>query len=58
MKKVIDGLVYDTKTAEELAHDWNSYARNDFHFCEEWLYKTKKGPIFYMVKGVLSPPIP
>jgi hypothetical protein len=51
MKKVIDGKVYNTETAECI-HEWsNSYYPNDFHYCEESLYKTKKGAWFVAGEG-------
>ncbi len=51
MKKVIDGKIYDTETAE-LLHDWdNGRARNDFNFMEESLYRTKKGAFFLHGRG-------
>jgi len=51
MKKVIDGKVYNTETAEEV-HNWsNHYYRNDFGYCEETLYKTKKGNYFLYGEG-------
>ena len=46
MKKVIDGKVYNTETAE-LVHDWNNGRfPNDFKFREKQLYRTKKGNWF------------
>jgi len=51
MKRVIDGKVYDTKTAEAI-HDWsNGYYQNDFNFCNETLYRTKKGAWFIYGEG-------
>lgn len=46
MKKVIDGKVYNTETAEEI-HSWdNGFYGSDFKQCEETLYRTKKGAFF------------
>lgn len=46
MKKIINGKVYNTDTAQLIA-DWaNSYASNDFHYCEESLHRTKFGQYF------------
>ena len=45
MKKVIDGKVYNTATAEEIGSD-GSGNFSDFRFWEETLYRTKKGSYF------------
>ena len=46
MKKIIEGKVYDTETAD-CAAEWSSpHTRSDFHYCEEGLYRTKKGTWF------------
>jgi hypothetical protein len=51
MKKIIDGKMYNTKTAE-LLHEWdNGYGVSDFKSCEEELYKTKNGAYFIAGKG-------
>lgn len=51
MKKIINGKRYDTDTAE-VVHDWsNGYYCNDFHYCEETLYKTKSGAYFLCGEG-------
>jgi hypothetical protein len=51
MKKVIDGKIYNTETAE-LLHNWdNGHYGNDFRSCEESLYKTKKGAYFLHGEG-------
>ena len=51
MKKVINGKVYNTETAE-LVHDWtNGYGRNDFKFRTKDLYRTKKGNWFIYHEG-------
>ena len=55
MKKVIDGKLYNTETAEEIANWSNSYGYSDFNHCKETLYRTKKGAWFiYGVGGALS----
>lgn len=46
MKKVIEGRVYNTETAKLLGSGDNGYPRNDFHFWEEDLYRTKSGAYF------------
>lgn len=51
MKKVIDGKVYNTETAELVASYNNGISRRDFGFCEEDLYKTKKGAFFVHGEG-------
>lgn len=51
MKRIIDGKVYDTKTAEEIATWSNGYPCNDFKHCEETLYRTKKGSWFVAGEG-------
>jgi hypothetical protein len=46
MKRIVDGLKYDTDTAEKL-HEWdNGIFRNDFKATEEALYKTANGRYF------------
>lgn len=56
MKKLIDGKMYNTETAEEIATWSNTYYNSDFHYCQETLYKTKKGAYFIHGKGgALSP---
>lgn len=51
MKKVIDGKLYNTETAEEVANWSNSYGYSDFNHCEETLYRTKKGAWFIYGEG-------
>jgi hypothetical protein len=46
MKKIIDGKVYNTETADSIGIYWNGYAQSDFHYEELTLYKTKKGSFF------------
>ena len=56
MKRIIDGKRYNTETAQEVATSWNGYARNDFNFCEETLYRTPRGNWFiYGNGGPMSP---
>jgi len=46
MKKIIEGLRYDTETSEVI-HAWdNGCYGGDFKRCEETLYKTKNGKYF------------
>lgn len=51
MKKVIDGKVYNTDTADLIASYNNGMSRRDFGWCEEDLYKTKKGAWFVHGEG-------
>jgi len=51
MKKVIDGKCYNTETAEECARWSNDLSTNDFHYCSETLYRTRKGTYFLFGKG-------
>ena len=51
MKKVTNGLVYNTETADLLAEKWNHLGCNDFYYCIEGLFKTKKGNYFLYGKG-------
>lgn len=55
MKKVVNSRVYDTKMAKEICRWANAYYPGDFHYCEERLYRTKKGNWFiYGIGGALS----
>ena len=51
MRKVINGKMYNTETAEFLGGWSNGYYTNDFHYCSEDLYRTKKGTYFIYGKG-------
>lgn len=42
MKKVIEGKLYNTETAERFGHFWNGRSYNDFDCRDETLYRTKK----------------
>lgn len=50
MKRVIEGKVYNTETAENIAVDTFGYA-NDFHYWVDRLYKTKNGRFFLQGEG-------
>lgn len=51
MKRIINGKMYNTETAE-LIHEWdNGSYGSDFRSCEESLYKTKKGAYFTAGSG-------
>lgn len=51
MKRIIDGKVYNTETAEEIASWHNGYYGGDFKRCEESLYRTPKGSWFLAGEG-------
>jgi hypothetical protein len=51
MKKIVDGKVYNTETANEVGHYRNEYGRSDFKFCEETLYRTLRGNYFLEGEG-------
>ena len=46
MKKVMNGKMYNTETAEMVASWDNGYSKSDFKCCIETLYRTKKGTFF------------
>ena len=51
MKKVIEGKVYDTDSAE-LLHSWENMAdTGNFNYCSEELYVTRKGAYFVAGEG-------
>jgi hypothetical protein len=50
MKRIIEGKVYDTNTAEEIESDSFSNP-SDFHYWEETLYRTEKGAFFFHGEG-------
>ena len=55
VRKVIDGKLYDTSTADEIATYENTNDIGNFHHFSETLYKTKKGAWFiYGEGGALS----
>lgn len=51
MKKVIDGKVYNTETATQIANWDNGVYGRDFRACDESLYVTKKGTYFVHGEG-------
>lgn len=51
MKKIIDGKIYNTETADLLYSDDNGLGHSDFNFVDETLYKTKKGKYFVHGEG-------
>lgn len=46
MKRIINGKLYNTETAKEMGIYYSDYARNDFDYYEETLYKKKTGEFF------------
>lgn len=51
MKKVIDGKMYNTETAEMLAEYWNGLGNSDYYHFNEGLFRTKKGNYFLYGEG-------
>jgi len=51
MKAIIDGLRYDTDTAEEIAVHSNGLGPSDFHYLLETLYRTPNGRWFVHGEG-------
>ena len=50
MKKIINGKMYNTETANKLA-DYSYLYPSDFNYFEETLYKKKTGEFFLYGKG-------
>jgi hypothetical protein len=51
MKKVINGSLYNTDTANCIGSWSNNLPYNDFGWCEESLYRTKSGKYFLHGEG-------
>jgi hypothetical protein len=52
MKKIINGKVYDTETAQEVGTWSNNLSnRRDFGWCSETLYRKKTGEFFLFGEG-------
>ena len=51
MKKIINGKIYNTNTAKQIAFWNNGTSSSDFHHCNETLYLTKKEIWFLFGKG-------
>lgn len=51
MKKIINGKCYNTETATKLGYWSNGLSYRDFSWCEEALYRTKKGAYFIAGEG-------
>ena len=55
MKRIVEGKVYDTETAEEIATYEPFSDRTKFQWWSETLYRTKKGRYFkYGIGGPMS----
>ena len=52
MKRVIDGKIYDTKTAEEICElPCSAQGKSDFRYHDTDLYRTKRGAYFLAGEG-------
>lgn len=51
MKKVIDGLLYNTEESEKITTYSNNKGRSDFYFVREHLYQTENGRYFLHCEG-------
>lgn len=51
MKKVINGALYNTETAQRLGSWDNGCFTSDFNYCYEALYRTKSGKYFLYGEG-------
>lgn len=51
MKRIINGKLYNTRTATELGSYWNHLPSNDFRHLEETLYRSPKGALFLAGSG-------
>lgn len=51
MKKIINGKMYNTETAEIIASWDNGLCGNDFNACSETMYRKKTGEFFLHGEG-------
>jgi hypothetical protein len=51
MRQIIDGLIFDTEAAEEIAEHANGRGRSDFRYCVESLHRTERGRWFFAGEG-------
>ncbi len=51
MRKVVNGLLYDTKNADFVEDFWNGLGNSDFRNLSEELYKSKNGKWFLVGRG-------
>lgn len=55
MRQIINGRMYNTETAKEIAYYWNGYATSDFKNETTRLYRKKTGEyFFYIIGGAMS----
>lgn len=50
MKKIINGKIYDTNSAERVG-DWDNGRNGDFSYCSEELYRKRTGEFFLYGEG-------
>ncbi|MBQ6501537.1 MAG: hypothetical protein IJI87_09220 [Mogibacterium sp.] len=50
-KAIINGKMYNTETATEIANYWNGLGNGDFNNMDESLYKKKTGEFFLCGEG-------
>lgn len=48
MKRVLDGMVYDTEKAIEICDVWEGTGRSDFQHIDAKLYRTKRSKQFFL----------
>lgn len=51
MKKIINGRLYNTDTAQYIGYSENGYMPGDVHFTREELYRKKNGEFFFYCQG-------
>lgn len=51
MRQIINGLVYDTETAEELFDASNNLPTSDFRYVRQTVYRTPNGRYFVEGRG-------
>ena len=54
MKKIINGKVYDTSTAERVGGWNNNCSTSDFGYCSEDLYRKRTGEFFLFARSYSS----
>lgn len=53
MRKIINGKMYNTRSAKEIYYWNNGSSHSDFDFCEETLFRKRTGEFFCMDQAVL-----
>lgn len=51
MKKITNGRIYDTETAEEIKTYFSNFAQTDFNHFEETLFRKRTSEFFLFGKG-------